>query len=96
MLEARPRFASQLDFIQIEDFEKTGVFDEAVKGVDAVIHVASVCLLLKIEENYVNGKLVADYLRSHSLMTPKTTKKNSSYLLSMESDQSLTLQRRAM
>jgi nucleoside-diphosphate-sugar epimerase len=42
MLEARPQFASQLDFVQIEDFEKIGVFDEAVKEVDAVIHVASV------------------------------------------------------
>ncbi|CZR63781.1 probable flavonol reductase/cinnamoyl-CoA reductase [Phialocephala subalpina] len=41
MLEARPNFASKLDFVQIEDFEKMGVFDEAVKGVDAVIHVAS-------------------------------------------------------
>jgi len=41
MLDARPNFASQLDFVQIHDFEQTGVFDEAVKGVDAVIHVAS-------------------------------------------------------
>lgn len=46
MLEARPKYAasSQLDFVQIEDFEKAGlaVFDEAVKGVDGVVHVASV------------------------------------------------------
>ncbi|PVH71233.1 NAD(P)-binding protein [Cadophora sp. DSE1049] len=41
MMQARPQFASQLDFVQIEDFEKSGVFEEAVKGVDAVIHVAS-------------------------------------------------------
>jgi hypothetical protein len=46
MLEARPQFASQLDFVQIQDFEQTGVFDEAVKDVDAVIHVASVRLPL--------------------------------------------------
>jgi hypothetical protein len=47
MLEARPEFASKLDFVQIQDFEKTGVFDEAVKDVDAVIHVASVYFPLK-------------------------------------------------
>jgi hypothetical protein len=50
MLEARPQFASQLDFVQIEDFEKIRVFDEAVKEVDAVIHVASVRFPLKIKE----------------------------------------------
>ena len=44
MLNARPNFASQLDFVQIRDFEHIGVFDEAVKNVDAVIHVASVRL----------------------------------------------------
>ena len=42
MLKARPNFASQLDFVQIEDFEKVGVFKDAVKDIDAVIHVASV------------------------------------------------------
>lgn len=42
MVEARPQFAAQLDFVQIDDFEKTGVFQEAIKDVDAVIHVASV------------------------------------------------------
>ncbi|KAH6710591.1 NAD dependent epimerase/dehydratase [Leptodontidium sp. MPI-SDFR-AT-0119] len=41
MLQARPQFATQLDFVQIEDFEKSGVFEDAVKDVDAVIHVAS-------------------------------------------------------
>ena len=45
MLKARPQHASQLDFVQIDDFEKLGVFEEAVKGIDAVIHVASVSIL---------------------------------------------------
>jgi hypothetical protein len=54
MLEARPEFASQLDFVQIQDFAKTGVFDDAIKEVDAVIHVASVCFLLTIKEEHVN------------------------------------------
>jgi hypothetical protein len=46
MLSARPNYTSKLDFVQIQDFEQTGVFDEAVKDVDAVIHVASVLPLL--------------------------------------------------
>ncbi|KAK2002135.1 NAD dependent epimerase/dehydratase [Colletotrichum falcatum] len=41
MIEARPQSADRLDFVQIQDFENTGVFAEAVKDVDAVIHVAS-------------------------------------------------------
>ncbi|PMD40317.1 NAD(P)-binding protein [Hyaloscypha variabilis F] len=41
MLDARPNHSTKLDFVQIQDFERTGVFDGAVKDVDAVIHVAS-------------------------------------------------------
>ncbi|KAJ9138073.1 NAD dependent epimerase/dehydratase [Pleurostoma richardsiae] len=41
MIQARPKYASLLDFVQIDDFEKLGVFDEAVKDIDGVIHVAS-------------------------------------------------------
>lgn len=48
MMKARPQFASRLDFVQIEDFEKSGVFEEAVKDIDAVIHVASVSLSLLV------------------------------------------------
>jgi hypothetical protein len=54
MQEERPNFASQLDFIQIEDFSKTGVFGKAVEGVDGVIHVASVSPL--------NGILLSSHL----------------------------------
>lgn len=42
MIDARPKYASQLDFVEIDDFERTGVFKDAVKGIDSVIHVASV------------------------------------------------------
>lgn len=42
MIDARPKYASQLDFVEIDDFERTGVFAEAVQGVDSVIHAASV------------------------------------------------------
>jgi nucleoside-diphosphate-sugar epimerase len=42
ILAARQAYSSKLDFVTIQDFEQTGVFDDAVKDVDAVIHVASV------------------------------------------------------
>ena len=42
MKAARPHYASKLDFVVIEDFTKTGVFDSAMDGIDGVIHVASV------------------------------------------------------
>lgn len=42
MIKARPQHASSLDFVEIDDFASPGRLDDAVKGVDAVIHVASV------------------------------------------------------
>jgi UDP-glucose 4-epimerase len=45
MIKARPLYANKLDFVRIDDFQITGVFADAVKGIDAVVHVASVrCL----------------------------------------------------
>jgi nucleoside-diphosphate-sugar epimerase len=44
MVAAWPEHDSKLEFVQIEDFSKLGVFDHVMEGVDAVIHVASVCL----------------------------------------------------
>ncbi|PLB50384.1 NAD(P)-binding protein [Aspergillus steynii IBT 23096] len=41
MIQARPQPAGQLEFVQIEDFEKPGGLVEAVQGVDGVIHTAS-------------------------------------------------------
>ncbi|KAJ5652718.1 hypothetical protein N7507_010144 [Penicillium longicatenatum] len=41
MKAARPHYASKLDFVVVEDFTKTGVFDSAMDGIDGVIHVAS-------------------------------------------------------
>ena len=43
MKAARPQYASKLDFVVIEDFTQIGVFDSVMDGIDAVIHVASVC-----------------------------------------------------
>ena len=42
MIAARPQHADNLDFVQINDFESPGGLEEAVKGVDAIIHTASV------------------------------------------------------
>lgn len=43
MLEARPESAGNLEFVQINDFEKGSAdFADAVKGVDGVVHIASV------------------------------------------------------
>ncbi|KAJ5886204.1 uncharacterized protein N7473_008878 [Penicillium subrubescens] len=41
MKAARPQYASKLDFVVVEDFTNVGVFDAAMEGIDAVIHVAS-------------------------------------------------------
>ncbi|KAJ5295037.1 hypothetical protein PENANT_c037G08599 [Penicillium antarcticum] len=41
MKAARPQYASQLDWVVVEDFTKIGVFDSVMDGIDAVIHVAS-------------------------------------------------------
>ena len=45
MIEARPQYASSIDFVEIDGFEniEPGKIKHAVKGVDAVIHIASVC-----------------------------------------------------
>ncbi|KAI1399030.1 dihydroflavonol-4-reductase [Hypoxylon fuscum] len=40
-LAARPEFVSQLDFFFIDDLNTPGVFRDAVKGIDGVIHIAS-------------------------------------------------------
>ena len=42
MLATRQNYASKLDFYFIDDLTTPGVFDEAVKDVDGVIHPASV------------------------------------------------------
>ncbi|KAA8649912.1 hypothetical protein EYZ11_009026 [Aspergillus tanneri] len=41
MIQARPQYAGQLEFVLIDDFEKPGGLVEAVQGVDGVIHTAS-------------------------------------------------------
>jgi hypothetical protein len=42
MIDARPRHAEQLDFVQIQDFSEDTSFEDAVQGVDGIIHTASV------------------------------------------------------
>jgi hypothetical protein len=48
MKAARPQYTSKLDFVVVEDFTNIGVFDAAIEGIDAVIHVASVRLVLNV------------------------------------------------
>jgi hypothetical protein len=48
MKAARPQYASKLNFVVVEDFTNVGVFDAAMEGIDAVIHVASVCSIFLV------------------------------------------------
>ncbi|KAK0383449.1 hypothetical protein NLU13_9360 [Sarocladium strictum] len=41
MIDARPQYASRLSFVQIADFQSPGGLNEAVMGVDAIVHSAS-------------------------------------------------------
>lgn len=42
MKAARPQYNEQLEFVQIKDFTGDVDFTEAVEGVDAIVHTASV------------------------------------------------------
>lgn len=42
MIKARPQYDSRLSFVQIQDFQSPGGMKEAIEGVDAIIHTASV------------------------------------------------------
>lgn len=46
MLRDRPQYADKLEFHVIDDLATPGVFDEEAKGVDAIIHIASVSTLI--------------------------------------------------
>jgi FlaA1/EpsC-like NDP-sugar epimerase len=85
MMAARPEYASKLDFVVVEDFTKIGVFDSVMDGIDAVIHVASVCHLFSFPSvhNRPNTRQANPY-PSHSSTTPPTTNKNSSCRQSTE------------
>ncbi|KAL4798955.1 hypothetical protein BDV19DRAFT_385630 [Aspergillus venezuelensis] len=41
MIAARPQYKDRLEFVRIDDFERPSGLDEAVRGVDGVVHVAS-------------------------------------------------------
>lgn len=40
--DVRPEYAHRLDFVQVADYTVATSFNEAVKGVEGIIHVASV------------------------------------------------------
>ena len=46
MKDARPQYASQLEFVKIGDFTGETNFEAVVKGVDGIVHAASVRLFL--------------------------------------------------
>ena len=46
MLRARAQYAERLDFVLVKDLTEPGGFDDAAKGVDAIIHTASVSLAI--------------------------------------------------
>jgi len=50
MLQDRAQYADRLDFVQIGDLTQPGVFNEAVKGVDAIVHTASP-VTLEVKDN---------------------------------------------
>ena len=45
MLRSRPQYAGMLDFAYVQDLTVPSGFDEAVRGVDAIVHVANVSSL---------------------------------------------------
>lgn len=61
MIQARPKYADRLDFVEVDDFEKPGRLHDAVKGVDAVIHVASVGLAPPSPHNARYMTLIPSY-----------------------------------
>ncbi|OCT51389.1 putative oxidoreductase [Cladophialophora carrionii] len=50
MRDARPQYASKLEFVQVADFTANISFEEAVKDIDGIIHVASP-LTFGVEDN---------------------------------------------
>ncbi|KAL4937306.1 hypothetical protein BDV06DRAFT_227064 [Aspergillus oleicola] len=41
MVKARPQYKDRLEFVRIDDFESPGGLEDAVRGVDGVVHAAS-------------------------------------------------------
>ncbi len=56
--DARPQYASKLDLSQVADFTANASFEEAVKDVDGIIHVASP-LTFGVQDNEKNFLLPA-------------------------------------
>jgi nucleoside-diphosphate-sugar epimerase len=65
MIMARPQYDSKLSFVQIKDFESPGGMKEAVQGVDAIIHTASVRRSPKHGLHSVLTFILAIYIQHH-------------------------------
>jgi nucleoside-diphosphate-sugar epimerase len=55
MLKARPQYKDRLEFVQIGDFEKPGGLEEVIKGVDGIVHTASVRVLYISQPRYTDN-----------------------------------------
>ena len=53
MLQSRPQYADRLEIRMISDLTHSGVFDEVIREVDAIIHVASVSLFSSALNDFV-------------------------------------------
>jgi hypothetical protein len=91
MIEARPLHAGLLDFVEIDGFENPGRLDDAVKGIDAVIHVASVSNFSAAWHKVIFAwRNLTQSFTDHSPYsllhtTPRITRQNSSFPPSMAS-----------
>lgn len=66
MIKTRLQYREKLEFVQIDDFEHPGGLVEAVRGVDGVIHAASVRVslqLLRLTRDLTLCSYVAIYLQ---------------------------------
>jgi NAD dependent epimerase/dehydratase family enzyme len=92
MVRARPQHAGNLNFVRIADFESPGGLLEAVRGVDAVIHVASV----RMDPTSDSPSTHLLLLDSRSLTIRRTTRKNLLFQPLTESVPSSKLPRRIL
>lgn len=70
MIKARPQYADRLEFVEVDDFERPGRLREAVKDVDAVIHVASVSTIIQLVPSNIRKHITDQALPHVASMLP--------------------------
>ncbi|KAI0145529.1 3-beta hydroxysteroid dehydrogenase/isomerase family protein [Xylariaceae sp. FL1272] len=86
MIEARPHLASTLEIVEIDDFANPGRLDDAVKGVDAVIHVASSLTYNKKQRKRANNPINNRLITSSFASVMNANRKEPSYFIYTEDD----------